>query len=503
MNKIDQFFKKRLDANSSDKDGWNIPSEDLWNAALPHFPKEEKKRKSLLWLWLSVGILFSSSMIYYLPWENKATNEFQQEITLKEINETIKSQTINNDDNSIINLSQKINIADLNENEEKEKSISETLANASSIVVEEKIFLEQETKVANQNVNGENENILKGDQKETLYTQESNSIYIASGAAELDTKNSSNTFNDVGNEISQGKTVSEVEVAQEESIESIAVSEERSFDSLEMVEGLNLTPLAMSMSNELFVPWFSLIKPKVTIHPKMEAGVSTQYFVLNMVEGADLDESDNGTVFFDGRFVNLNLKFAYWIGRKWSISTGINYGDILLNLDLDTDFEYNEDDFQQDISSEYNGVFSKEYNSGGNGSPVVLKPGVELMNGDVVRLKGQVDLGLRAIQIPFILNYHWYNKRFEFYTGLGFAVESIWAREENLDFNLLDNNILLTEPSTQNDSFDHYFDYSFYGKLGTKFNFNKQINFDAAISILANDVAFSGLEFGLHYRWHK
>ncbi len=297
------------------------------------------------------------------------------------------------------------------------------------------------------------------------------------------------------------KEIKDLKWVEEEEATLIEVDREKVF--IENVKGLELNALLIARQATAPKGSSNFIKPKVIVRPLMEVGISTQYFLLNALEGIDLDETENGTVFFDGRFINLNLEYARWIGRKWSITTGITYGDILLNLDIDTDFIYDENDFVQDINSEYNDVFDKSNNTNSNDSPVVLSPGVELLTGDVVRLKGSVDLGLRAIQIPFILNYHWYNKRFEFYMGAGFTLESIWARENNIDFNLYDNNILLTEPSTQVDLSEHYFDYSIYGKLGTKININKRLNFDTAISILANDAAFSGLEFGLHYRWHQ
>jgi len=42
---MDDFLKKRLENHTPAEDGWNIPSDDLWNKAKPHFPKKKKKKR--------------------------------------------------------------------------------------------------------------------------------------------------------------------------------------------------------------------------------------------------------------------------------------------------------------------------------------------------------------------------------------------------------------------------------------------------------------------------
>lgn len=499
MSKIDDFFKTRLDTDTFDHDDWNVPSDDLWDKALPHFPKEEKKRRSFIWLWLTIGLLFSASITYYLVNGDQAIVESDLIVSSKKddgSNNVGSKENIENIslDNSIASKKTDEEISNfthegqnLNADFKKESSTS---ANSQFLSLDKNLEPQNAAKEISNTLVASKERLKKelknayGSEVENM-SLDKQSI-LTSDSESLDEKNNVEV---VGSEMEVGKEVQLVE-------------EDKEMFFIEKLRGLQRNKLLVSKRTAIPNGNSNFIKPQKQVRPLMELGVSTQYFLLNSLEGVDLDESENGTVFFDGRFINLNLEYARWIGRKWSITTGINYGDILLNLDIDTDFIYDENDFVQDINSEYNDVFDKSYQTSTSGSPVVLSPGVELFTGDVVRLKGSVDLGLRAIQIPFILNYHWYNKRFEFYTGVGFTVESIWARENNIDFSLFDNNVLLTEPSTQSDLSEQYFDYSIYGKLGTKININKHLNFDTAISILANDAAFSGLEFGFHYRWH-
>lgn len=504
MNKIDDFFKKRLDVDASQNEGWNMPSDDLWNAALPHFPKEEKKRKSFFWFWLSVGLLFSVSMTYLIVNNNEAVSDNQPQIanTKETYHEDIlkDSKTIEIEEG----IKQESEDQILVQKELVEKPISEPIAESNSNMDVRKSSLLLEDSNQSQNSKGRitrSKSINDNNDQDVILRSTPNNILSSAIASnsELGVQDSKNKVVEFALESTDSKiedvnvvVKTELGVAQQ-AREEVSIGNLRDLD---LVAESNRSSIVVNNVNSGF------IQPKLEVRPMKEIGVSSQLFFLNLLEGVNLDDSEDGTVVFDGRFRNLNFKYAKWIGRKWSISTGINFADLALNLDIDTDIVYDEVEFGQDINSQYGEVINSD-NIGNAATPVMFKSGVELVNGDVVRLRGNVDLGLRVIQVPIILNYHWYNKRFEFYTGLGFALESAWAREENANFNIFENDILITEPSSPSDFYEQYFSYSYYVKLGTKFNFNKQINFDTALNILANDIIFSSVEFGLHYRWHK
>ncbi|HHB78951.1 MAG TPA: hypothetical protein ENK85_06935 [Saprospiraceae bacterium] len=52
---LEDFFK-RMFSTSMEEEGWNVPSDDIWEKALPHFREEKTNRKFWIWL-ISLGML--------------------------------------------------------------------------------------------------------------------------------------------------------------------------------------------------------------------------------------------------------------------------------------------------------------------------------------------------------------------------------------------------------------------------------------------------------------
>ncbi len=509
MNKIDDFFKNRLDVNSSENDDWNIPSDDMWNAALPHFPKE-KKRKSFLWLWFCIGFfgivgmaVLLSSDFYNSSLNTEVLNESNRSgdnvgahLVVDDLEE-IGNQSTNIDQGSVQNVyeangKQVDEIVKLVQSAAEpkinfivDKDLDGMLSNSSElIVVTEELDKENEilpVEIIALSMADDQRLGVEGDSLNTASTQ----LIRGNGISD-------NSIEDLSDGIASRKSDSDLNTEKGERVEENVP-----------VIGTRLSrSLVTAETRFLEEKEFPFLEPKVVVWPRKEIGVSNQLFFLSLLNGRDLDDSPDGRVVFDGRYRNLNFKYTKWIGRKWSISTGLNLADLSVNLDFDTEVTYDEDEFEELIDSEYGEVFDRNYNS--NSSKVVkLKPGVELVNGDILKMNGQVDLGLRALQIPIILNYHWYNKRVEFYTGLGIALESIWASEKNVEFKLFEDGVLISDPVDQIDINESYFDLSVYTKLGAKFNVTRKINFDVNLSLLITQPIFSGIELGLHYRWHQ
>lgn len=511
MNKIDDFFNKRLDTEASSNEGWNMPSDDLWNAAKPHFPKEQK-RKSFLWFWLSLGILVISgvAVLHYseagddsIYSEGLNDSNINKEITndflvFKEIEE-IKEGSINEGD--IIEL----NTIDVNENQysneveqateanerkfksnKADKHKNETSNRSIAISVTEEVV--RNDKIKSQGIDTQSIDINRGKKisliavlKEKIDVNASNDIVVSS-------KSENKLIDQVNTEVSDS--------ASRTTENRIVVDEVR------LLEKRNNSSVVANGSQPLPNKTYPFMDPKVIVWPRKEVGISSQLFFMNLLNGVDLDDTSDGRVVFNGKYRNLNFKYSKWIGRKWSLTTGLHLSSLSVNLDIDTNIEYDEDEFEEIIETQYGEAINENYTAGSENN-FILKSGVELVNGDVLRFDGNVNLGLKVIQIPILLNYHWYNRKFEFYTGIGFTFEALWASEEDVEFELFDDGVLISEPVVQSSGVENYLDYSIYTKLGTKYNINRNLNLDVALSIPVTQIIFSGVEVGLHYRWHQ
>ena len=83
---LEDFFKKKLGSFDLDE-GWNMPSDDIWEKALPHFNQEKTKRKFGFWYWLMGAI----ALVALFVWINNG----QQNTTVTAKN-TISDKTQKN-----------------------------------------------------------------------------------------------------------------------------------------------------------------------------------------------------------------------------------------------------------------------------------------------------------------------------------------------------------------------------------------------------------------------
>lgn len=92
---IDKFFQKRLRDDVPANADWNMPSDDLWDQAKVHFPKEKNKRRIIPWFWVGGISFIAIALIAYLNFGKKTDdlNQHKPTIVLEENN--IKSEENN------------------------------------------------------------------------------------------------------------------------------------------------------------------------------------------------------------------------------------------------------------------------------------------------------------------------------------------------------------------------------------------------------------------------
>lgn len=485
MNRMDEFFKKQLtDFNTSD-DNWNIPSEELWNAAKPHFPKKDKKRKFLIWF-LSIGLLvIGTSFGFFLGLNSK-------------------SESL--DDNVTVGL----------------EKIENTVSNTSSDQLESShtIFKTSSTKdngeeqiATNENINQiENSKIPKASASRKTTSEDFNS-------AKPVVINSENTNDNQFSELSNNKISNNIVFN-----ESILHTQPKGYKSDQDTENpvetkrLSLSDAALipTLENQLVnsnnrsLPlMFSSLKlvpfrENHILFPKKEWGLSNTSFILDALENVVISSgSDQDQININDEFRNINLHYSKWIGKNWSISTGLQYSKLKLDIDFSVWENLSDDEIDDFLNQNINDLeLQRSSNSSSRNFTIDLLPGVMVENQDLLNFQGRLNLDLKAAQLPVFLNYHFYRKRFEFILSGGIALEYIQSSQIGADFQIFRDNVLISEESSHEDFNENYFDYSIYLNHSIRYKITQNIHFGISAKLSVIDPIFSGADVGLYYRWN-
>jgi len=114
MDKLDDFLKNRLNDLSPSEDGWNVPSDDLWNAAKIHFPKKEKKNRWYFWLPILLLLFGSLGTGYYFgKMSSEKKNDFHKEV-VESSNADLQKTSINSKITPKVNTSNNATNSTLN-----------------------------------------------------------------------------------------------------------------------------------------------------------------------------------------------------------------------------------------------------------------------------------------------------------------------------------------------------------------------------------------------------
>lgn len=190
------------------------------------------------------------------------------------------------------------------------------------------------------------------------------------------------------------------------------------------------------------------------------------------------------------------------LGRKTSLTTGLYFLqqkiDVAYGLDS---LVYNDQD--RLIEKELGDLTSKA--AGGateNGLELIFLPDAEVANGDTLSLFGNLPIRLRAYQIPFLLNIHLgQQKRFEYLATVGFSLNIVKVRVDELPVEVFKNNQLVSNDINFEATEVRLLGGGLYMGGGLKYYLIPHLNISASLRYepLARD--FSRFEIGLHHRF--
>jgi len=507
---IDAFFSARLQDETVGEDEWNIPSDDIWNAAKPKFIDRKKpRRRFLIWLLIPLLALCISVPLKVLEGEKVASNEDRQEYLVDKSN--VEKSPIQE------TLSEK----SLSENTRKEES-GEELTNKSALISKQ-AGVNKSTQMSKSDIISKDlsssldqQSFEKQSQKVLSNLRVSNIASIqkipqdgesqSTGTIELSTKQIIDS-----QQIIETKEIREEKINEEKIIIPIIKREELVIPFLKSINTpaqKDLIANTISVDKSLdypiaVVPYYStLIIPMVSPFYRSEVGVSHSQLLLNLFLAYD-GEIDNGDeINIASNYFNANVTGRKWLSNRWSLMTGVQYS----KLDLDLDFsiiDTLDKELLEFINDEFDEIRIRSSISETESDVTIgLKDGAVTQIGDLLNIRGDLRLIANAIQIPLFLDYHIYKKRFEYIFGMGVSLDYVHLSLRQANVEIFKSNELLTEYVDIPPVEEKFFGGSIYAKSGIRYSISKQFNFglDAKVNLLA--LPFSGVDLGFYYRWN-
>lgn len=497
MSKIDDFFHKNLSNYEEADDQWNVPDDHVWNQAQLEFPQEKKKRRGFFWIWGGAGLLLIA-LLSYTAYNKQLSDQHPVAQVESEIAAQITSdqQVVNPpidassnagsmDDTDLL-IDKQIVKSDLN-NSQSSATISvnnstalSSTASASQTDDAEEFTLSNGTK---------SQSLILAGAPSSIEEESTNSKPIIAGDSEAEMSGIIQTEN-------LQELISEDQSANTPIVESKIESNllDNALLALNAINPLDVHLRDYMMSDpDIPGPHFS--------QAKTEVGISRQFYFIGLLNGINLGSDPRDEVFLNTNIRNINLNLRHWIAPKWSLQTGLYASALDASLDISVFFPATAEDLEILTNTEYQEVADQGGRSEEPSLMISLIDPPPIAEGDEIFFAANVDLELRAIQLPLMLHRHWYKRRVEYMLGAGLTFEYVTAKQAGENFELGINGMPVDAIITEMPIASKYYDTSIYFEAGTKYHFTNNINLGATLRISVTDPVFSGVDMGLYYRW--
>ena len=540
MNNMDDFFNKRLSDFTTAEDGWNMPSDDVWENVKDQLPKPKKKRRRFIFFLFGVLLLGGISLTasYFISQDKSGSGTDQ--FAANEIDS----------DNNTSNLSKTTHPIE-----------AATLISDQEEKVESKIETSDRIDEISAGVDDRQNNLLAGDQKEKLekntnkrvsnrpsQLNQASSTLSNSSSAEgrgLEDRGAGNSLSDnTANEAAiTGRGHATDDFASDAGSGIMSDNEKQPLSNnqnvgfanednatkgivrqggLQLRESVKEEPILIYKSehegmlgalpfqtfntdrDKLLADDYLSLEKLIMINDldrkPQEIGISHSLsaftFIKSQTELEDMDRFSIGT-----KFKNLNLEYGRWLSEKWRFSTGIYLTKIEVDLDFLQFFNFDQPFMNESITTEYgNTVSNSSANSAGN-VRLTFFPGQEPTEGELINIRGNINVALSALQVPLLFSRHRRKNKIEFFYGGGAVFELL--REEQSD-GMLDvyrEDQIISSSSEIDDLDEVYLDYSVYVIGGFRHHITNRVSAGINFKIYGTELIFSTADVGVYYRW--
>ncbi len=486
-NNIKDFFEKRLLDENPGADEWNIPSDDIWDNALPHFPKEKKKKRAFLFFLTGAGILaLVMALVFYFSFKTVTSSNKTMATREQAADPIINSKNIPSEIKTEIKSTQAITETAKN----KEININSTSSKTNTDLKEKTTNSELNVAVTNLQFQ---ENITNDKMVSTAINLEISPKIILENIEAVEKRNIENSKKEIKNPLS---------IKQNESLP--LASEKKKVIEKELATLPILIPAVIEKNKEIDLVEANIdpIKRKRQLK-KWEIGLSHSPFIFNWKNLLKADSLEEGEeINFSINYKNLNLPISRRLGRRWSLSSGIALSQIKACIDYNSNniiYDANLADpdwtasFREQTNSQYinNSIF-EEFN-------ITILPDANLMDGDNLDLVGKIPIQLNFIQVPIILNYHFGKKRLEGLIHTGIYLNYLNERVRNVNFSLLKEGQVIAQSLNIDPYSDHYFAVTPIIGFGAKYHFSDHFNIGVSTKIELFAPPLSRFEIGAYY----
>jgi len=468
---IDKFIINRLKESSGEED-WNVPSDDIWNAAKPHFPQRKKRR--FIFVMLFFGLLTIGLLGIFVH-----KNFGKTKLTKTETDEVDQTDS-NIVKNELKSLQSKVDLG-------------EQRFDAIDVELNEALVLED----------------LKQDQV--------GRIPVAPGIVETISLGKDG----IESKVSLAKTQTIIVNKSKNSTQKIENSNIESNDqpivkiatqnvrNVELVEPLIGKQMMIGDEEKDFgiVPNLNVNKNYTN---KWELGLSHSRLLVLIKGLVELEEDveANETVDLGIRQYNLNLEVTKRLNRRFSISSGFNYYDVGLNIDFELEDEYVTGTNTSDISYRLNSPNvpgSLSFSDETREIELQFIPGTNLVNGDKIEIAGKIPLDLKFVQFPILLNYHLerrkrsLQRKFDWRIQAGFSLDHYQLAIDEIELNVKKDGELISD-SVDFDSVElKEFGFSIYTGVGVRYHINDHWNIGLNTRFDLTDLFLSTYGVGVYY----
>ena len=476
MDKMDDFIKKRLDDQTPAEDAWNVPSDDIWNDAKVHFPKQKKERK---WFWIPIflGLLLSTGIGFYFG-KNSPNPE--------------------NSSTNIANSKQEVNTTG-----EEKKNITSLFDKRS----------QQPSIEATENIQTHNNKTSAIQTPKTIASTPTMENKVETKLiAPTNTQQTTSPIFTEKVKIVESKLDSKINILnQKETIKSEDI--EKSTPKLQRTEFIKslLSPVRLDEKNEETPPvaLFKKTKSKAKMkhYPNQEFGIGYSETLIRLLDFIEIQDPESGNSFkLDMNYKNVNLHYTKWLSKRWSLSTGLYFSEFDLDIKTSNLSEYTGGDIDAYVNQKLNNntqlsQFSDFSTSSDNELTINLVDDVQLMTGDSVNIKTQETLYSRIFQIPVLVNHHVYKNKFEWIFSTGASLNFDYFNQEEYDLELYKEGILINEPTPYPGITERNITISIHGIVSMRYHINRKLNFGLSSKIYFNNPVLSNIETGLYYRF--
>lgn len=472
---IEKFFEKRLGDFTEMEDGWNVPSDDIWNSAKVHFPKEKKKDRPFLYFLFGAGtmLLLSLSVGYYFFTKNDLIENTITPITFNE-NKIDKQEEIDLSLNEVATFTN-----ETNSEKEKEIIVSNIKSSTNS----------REKEVAKNKTN-----FIKGSLQKTFDTKKKQTHFLTENTNQKAIETKHNLLNNDQNNINQNEslTLEKPLPIVIEKVEKITNNKVINLPSL--ISKLESEERPITNNSEIIK-----LKSARKIN-RWEMGLSHSPLILLPVVRADFKEDED--VNLDVKYRNLNGLISRRLNRRFSLTSGLMFSSLDVGLDFGVEGIYEMDE----VDVDFKGILPNNSSGGSltiddttSDLDIIFRPDANLMNGDSVFVKGKIPFEVKAIQLPFLVNYHFGKGKFEGLIHAGGSLDYFDLRVRSLDFDVFKDDNLISESVNFEPEKYTGFGVSAYLGAGVKYHLNDHFNLGLSTKFNVTALIFSTYELGVYY----